>query len=136
MDTEHFAVGKDVSRRPNKSTLTFKTEVTDMHLVVDHCRKNNIQIPLEIYDRTQKPISYKEMPQFLRNYETYVDVRYVNGKILRDLSSTAIQSLACGLNVLDYNLNYRVMLPHEHEPKNVAAKVLNLYEQLLRINVS
>lgn len=133
VDTQLFTVGRQQWQRPAKGAITFKTEVTDMQLVLDHCIKNNIQIP-EIYDRTQRPIMYKEMPQFLRHYETYVDIRYVNGKILRDLSSTALQALSCGLKVLDYNLVCLDSLPMEHEARNAASKVLDVYERLLGID--
>jgi hypothetical protein len=127
IDVDHFRHLPRERQKPQKNALTFKTEATDMGLVLDHLKRNNIQVPLEVYDRTTRPIMYKDMPLFLGGFETYVDIRYVNGKLLGDFSSTALQALACGLRVLDYNSKFQDALPREHEAQNVAAKVLDLY---------
>jgi hypothetical protein len=132
VDTSHFSMRKEEVHDLRKVAVTIKTEVTDMQLVLDHYGKNNIGKPLEVYDRTIKPIMYKDMPSFLKRYETYVDIRFVNGKILGDLSSTALQSLACGLNVISYDLSYLESLPQEHEASNVVSRVLHIYEKLLQ----
>jgi hypothetical protein len=132
VDTSHFSMRKEEVHELRKVAVTIKTEVTDMQLVLDHYGKNNIGKPLEVYDRTIKPIMYKDMPSFLKRYETYVDIRFVNGKILGDLSSTALQSLACGLKVISYDLRYLESLPQEYEASNVVSRVLHFYEKLLQ----
>ena len=72
---------------------------------------------------------FKEMPQLLNKYEVYVDIRYVNNIILENLSKTAIESLACGLKVLDYGLNLRSSVPQEHLPVNVTSLLSKLYSR-------
>jgi hypothetical protein len=70
---------------------------------------------------------YADMPGFLKKYQIYVDIRYIKQTILRNLSSTALQSLASGLRVLDYQLNYHDTFPVEHDPVNLTRKLLGLY---------
>ena len=131
VDTSHFnTIVEEISRF--KTAVTIKTELTDMGLVLDYCKKNNIQMSIKVHDRTTNPIKYKDMPRFLRDYETYVDVRFVNGKILGDLSSTALQSLACGLKVLSYDLTYIKSLPKQHDGSVIASKVMSMYERLIK----
>jgi hypothetical protein len=59
---------------------------------------------------------YGDMPAFLKKYIFYVDVRYVDDKILENLSKTALAALACDLDVLDYKLNRRHALHVENDP--------------------
>jgi glycosyltransferase involved in cell wall biosynthesis len=127
IDTDHFLNLPRHRMNQQNNGLTFRTEASDMRLIMAHLKKHNIQVPLEVYDRTTKPIMYKDMPLFLSGYETYVDIRYVNGKLLGDLSSTALQALACGLSVIDYDMKLLESLPKEHQAPNVATKVLDLY---------
>jgi hypothetical protein len=72
---------------------------------------------------------YGEMPDFLKQYELYVDIRYVNKKVLENLSKTALESLACGLRVLDYKLNYHKGLPSEHNPSHVISELSHIYSK-------
>ena len=64
-----------------------------------------------MYDRTKKPIMFRDMPSMLNSYQLYVDVRYVDNLVLENLSKTAIESLACGLQVLDYELKLVTTVP-------------------------
>jgi hypothetical protein len=132
VDTSHFNSGSQDLQSRKKAAVTIKTEVTDMQLVLDYYKKNDMTKALEVYDRTRQPIMYRDMPLFLKRYETYVDIRFVNRKILGDLSSTALQSLACGLNVISYDLSTLDSLPVQHKAPQVASKVLGLYEELLK----
>ncbi|HEY7111041.1 MAG TPA: hypothetical protein VH415_16565 [Nitrososphaeraceae archaeon] len=134
VDINHFLNLQRIRTNKQKNAFTFKTEAVDMDLVVDHLKKHSIQVPLEVHDRTTKPIMYKDMPLFLNGFETYIDIRYVNGKLLEDLSSTALQALACGLSVIDYELNLLKSLPKEHQAPNVADKVLDLYTRSIQPN--
>jgi hypothetical protein len=125
VDTEHFA--PDGIPEQKKCALTFNTEVTDISRAIDYCNKNNIHLDIEVYDRTRNPIMYSEMPAFLKRYQIYVDIRYVKQTILKNLSSTALQSLASGLRVLDYQLKYRDIFPIEHDPVTLTRQLLKLY---------
>src|SRR5919198_568497 len=103
------------------------TEVTDIQWALDYCKRNNIVLDIEVYDRMKNPIMYNAMPNFLRRYKIYVDIRYVNKTTLQNLSKTALEALACGLKVLDYQLQYHQGLPIEHNPTNVISRLSTIY---------
>jgi hypothetical protein len=73
---------------------------------------------------------YADIPDLLRAYRTYVDIRYVNDTVLKNLSSTALQALASGLRVLDFNLQFRQGLPPEHDAVNVVSQLSGIYKDL------
>jgi hypothetical protein len=125
VDTEHFI--PDAVPDQKKCALTFNTEVTDISRAIEYCNKNNIHLDIEVYDRTRNPIMYSEMPAFLKRYRVYVDIRYIKQTILENLSSTALQSLASGLRVLDYQLKYHDIFPIEHDPVILTRQLLKLY---------
>ena len=90
---------------------------------MQYCKKNNIRLNIDVHDRAKQPIMYRDMPGFLKRYAIYVDIRYVNGLLLPNLSKTALEALGCGLRVLNYNLQYHDNLPFEHQPLNVVLRV-------------
>lgn len=129
IDTEHFSPNGN----PNaelKEAFTINSEVTNIQRALDLCKKNRINLNIEVIDRTKNPILYADIPDFIREYRTYVDIRYVNDIVLENLSSTALQSLACGLSVVDYNLEFRRGLPKEHDAINVASQLSEIYSEL------
>jgi hypothetical protein len=128
VDTDHFKPDS-ISKNEQKEALTIDTEVTDIQWALDYCKRHNISLNIEVYNRIKNPIIYKDMPEFLRRYKTYVDIRYVNKTILQNLSKTALEALACGLKVLDYQLKYRQGLSREHDPINVISRLSNIYSQ-------
>lgn len=127
VDTDHFKPDASVNRQ--KKALTINTEVTDTEEALQYCKSNNINLDVQVYDRTTNPIIFKEMPQLLNSFEIYVDIRCLNHTILNNLSKTAIESLACGLQVLDYKLTFRRSLPSEHLPLNVVSQLSKLYRK-------
>jgi hypothetical protein len=126
VDIEHFRPDDNRLNR-GKRALTIRSEVTDIEWALDYCKRNNVDLDIETYDRTQNPVMYQDMPSFLKRYNTYVDIRLVNGKILENLSKSALESLACGLEVLDYRLHYLRGLPSEHDPSAVLSKLAKIY---------
>jgi hypothetical protein len=112
-----------------KNALTIKTEVTDTRWAIDYCNNNNINVDIEVYDRAQSPIMYADMPNFLRQYSMYVDIKYVNETVLEALSKTGLEALACGLKVLNYRLEYRQGLPIEHDPTRVVSILSKIYAE-------
>lgn len=130
VDTDHFKVDLNLPRQ-QKNGLTMDTEVTDIKKTLHYCKKNKIDFAIDVYDRTKKPVMYEDMPDFLKAYKVYVDIRYVNGKILKNFSKTALEALACGLEVLDYQLKYRKGLPPEHDPMKVSSQLLDIYRKAL-----
>jgi glycosyltransferase involved in cell wall biosynthesis len=137
VDADHFrpaAAYKSAGQNNDGMALTFNTETADLQLVVRHFEKSGLPYELEVYDRTKDPIKYGDMPAFLGQYEAYADIRYVNGKVLENLSKTALEALACGLKVIDYQGNVRGSLPPEHEPAGVASRFVGMYQGLLEDN--
>lgn len=126
VDTDHFRpVSFSTDRQ--KDALIMATEAIDIRPALDYCRNHNISLGIEVYDRTKSPIMYSQMPNFLRSYKVYADIRYVNQRILENLSKTALESLASGLTVLDYRLKSIQKLPNEHLPMNVVSQLEYLY---------
>jgi hypothetical protein len=133
VDVDHFKPDRIYEKK--KNAITFKTEVTDIGWALDYCRDNNINLDIEVYDRAHSPIMYANVPNFLRQYTVYVDIRYINETLLQALSKTALEALACGLKVLNYRLEYRQGLPVEHDPKNVISRLSNIYSEKRKRNL-
>jgi glycosyltransferase involved in cell wall biosynthesis len=127
IDTDHFRPEKS-SSKPERA-LTMDTEATDIRLALNYCKKQNVELDIDVYNRIRDPIMYGDMPAFLKKYGLYIDVRYVDGRILENLSKTALEALACGLDVLDYKLNRRHGLPVEYNPMNVTSRLETIYLQ-------
>lgn len=128
VDKDHFNEKSNVPAI-NERAILIKSEVTDVEPAIEYIRQKGLDLNLEIYDRTKNPISYMDFPNFLKNYDIYVDLRFVNNKLLQNLSTTALQALGCGLRVLNYNLEYIDKLPAEHYPWNVTNKLSSIYSQ-------
>jgi len=127
IDTDHFTPDKSSSRPERAQALTMDTEATDIQLTLSYCKRHNVKLDIDVYNRIRDPIMYGDMPAFLKKYGLYIDVRYVDGKILENLSKTALEALACGLDVLDYKLNHRHGLPEEYNPVNVTSRLETIY---------
>lgn len=128
IDTNHFnkKLVKEGSSNVYKGILV-NSEVTNVNLAINYCKNKNINLDIDIHDRTKNPISYKNIPDFLKKYDVYIDLRFVNGKLLRNLSKTALEALACGLKVINYNFEYIDNLPSEHYPTNVITMLSSIY---------
>lgn len=130
VDTDHFCISKKQITNVENSYFTFSTEATsNTNWIMKYCKQFGID-NLQIIDRTKYPITYKEMPNFLKSFNTYVDIRYVNDTLLKNFSKTALESLACGLKVIDYELKTWDILPDANEPTNVVKKVMGIYEEI------
>jgi hypothetical protein len=128
IDTNHF--NNNLVEESSVDTykgLLINSEVTNIELAIDYCKYKKINLNIDIYDRTKKPICYKDFPNFLKKYDVYIDLRFVNQKLLKNLSKTALEALACGLRVLNYNLEYVDSLPSEHCPTNVIKTLSSIY---------
>lgn len=128
IDTDHFTPDKISSPKvETQQALTMNTEAIDIQMTLSYCKKNNVSLDIEVYNRMRDPIMYGDMPAFLKKYEVYVDVRFVDGKILENLSKTALEALACGLDAIDYKLHRRHGLPEEYNPMNVTSRLETIY---------
>lgn len=124
IDIEHFVPNGTVKM---DKALTIDTEAIDINLTLDHCKKKGMDFDIDIYNRIQNPIMYSDMPTFLKKYGTYIDIRYVDGILLKNLSKTALEALACGLDVIDYRITRIQGLPTEYEPVNVVSRLDSIY---------
>ena len=107
VDVDHFSKNNTNHNTVyNNNALTIKTASGDIQKTLLYCKENNINLKIDLYDKTKTPILYEEIPNFLKKYDVYVDIRIVNDKILENFSKTALESLACGLKVLNYKLEY------------------------------
>ncbi len=113
-----------------RCAVTMDNEVTDIPWALEYLKKNNIDLDITVHDRIRHPLMYQDLPNFLKQYKTYVDIRYVNKKIIPALSKTALESLACGLDVLDYQLQFRNRLPEEHYPSSVISNLSKVYDEI------
>lgn len=85
----------------------------------------------EIIDLDHVQIPYRFMPNVLSKYEIYVDIKIMPwGQELVDLSTTALQALACGLKVIHYGKEIE-NLPEEHKPENVINRLDQIYKEIL-----
>jgi hypothetical protein len=126
IDTEHFRE-QSFPNNHQIEALTIDSGVTNVQLALTYCKKHNLNLNIDIHDRTKNPIMFNDMPEFLRRYKIYVDIKFVDGEILQASSKTALEALACGLKVLDYRLQYQEGLPKEYDPLSVVSKILDLY---------
>lgn len=124
VDTEHFAPGDG----SNGKAFTIKTPRGDAQWVLDYLKSNGIDLQVDVIDREANPIPYAQVPSFLRQYKTYVDIKYIDGRLLHAMSKTGLESLACGLSVLDHELKYLHGLPDEHKPETAAGMTLGIYK--------
>ena len=126
IDLDHFHKNENHNKR--KRALLFKTETSNIKKTLETINKN-FNFSAEVHDRISNPIKYSQMPEFLNQYETYVDIRYVNELLLEDLSTTSLQSLACGLKVITPQLKILDSFPLQHNPTQIVDKLLKLYKQ-------
>jgi hypothetical protein len=135
VDVEHFSKDNAVIINEfNDNALTIKTQTGNIEKTLQYCKENNIDLKIDVFYRTKMPILYEDIPNLLKKYKVYVDIKVVNDKILESLSKTALESLACGLKVLNYKLEYLDKLPEMHNPVNVINQLENIYNktELLR----
>ncbi len=128
VDTDHFRPGGN--NNSSGKAFTIRTPRGDAQWVLDYLKNNNIDLQVEVIDREANPIPYAQIPAFLKQYETCVDLKYIDGKLLHAMSKTGLESLACGLSVLDYGLRRVKGLPEKHKPELVAGKMLDIYHSI------
>ena len=73
-----------------------------------------------------KDIEYKEMPLILNSIKIFHD-----RKTIKSLSKTALEALACGCKVIDFNGNQHIIFPEKHRADNVAFKLYQIYKGVL-----
>ena len=92
IDTDHFNNKKLTKERSvdiSKGVIV-NSEVTNIELAMNYFEHKKIDLNIDIYDRTKNPIYYEDVPNFLKKYDVYVDLRFVNRKLLKNLRSISM----------------------------------------------
>lgn len=127
VDVEHFN-SKASLNMAKLNAVTIIHDKIQISKIFELLETNGMNLDFDVHDRNEKPIKYREMPNFLKRYECYIDLRIIDNILLDNLSLTALQSLSCGLRILDYNLKFRVNLAPEHHPQTVLDHIYKIYE--------
>ena len=78
-------------------------------------------------------VRHEDMPNVLSKYEYYIDMRKPPAHLVaRSVGKAALEALACGCSVVDWNGEVIRGLPEENDPRRVAAKWNVVYSGLLR----
>lgn len=78
-------------------------------------------------------IGYEQMPETLSRYAYYIDMRKPPGhNVARSVGKAALEALASGCKVIDWEGRIIEGFPAEHDGKSVAARWNAIYLELLR----
>ena len=119
VDTDHFYP----LHKKRKGSLTIISNNLNKEKTLEGLKEFS---DLKIIDKQEKKIPYEEMPNLLNQYETYVDYKVTDfGMLLKALSRTALEALACGCKVY-HDGKIISELPLEHKPEIVIKKLYTL----------
>jgi hypothetical protein len=124
VDTEHF---KSISglMMPNTALYCSAWYESGEHAKTYSSEHN---LCLTILDRKGGDwIDHRSFPKYLNQFEYYID-----RKEIHSLSKTALEALACGLKVVDWQGNILTGLPEIHKPENVAKLSIKIYQEKLK----
>lgn len=62
---------------------------------------------------------YRFTPHFYSGFDTFIDSKTVNGVQIKAMSKTALECLALGMTVIDWEDRIHKGLPEKHKPENV-----------------
>lgn len=85
-------------------------------------RAKDMGVELEVLERSERSIPYSEMPKFLSQFSLYFDQVDMPA-----LSKTALECLALGIPVVNWEGKKITALPRHHDPFEVAKKWLEVY---------
>jgi glycosyltransferase involved in cell wall biosynthesis len=90
------------------------------------------KLSLELVWAERWSIPHAEMPAFLSRSGYYIDLRKPPGRIqARSVGKAALEALACGCKVIDWEGNVLDRFPPEHDPRRVAAHWHGVYADLI-----
>jgi glycosyltransferase involved in cell wall biosynthesis len=116
VDTELFSPRPKL--RETDSAVHFISVPDDLKLV----RKRAEELKLNLL-MSRRDLKYHDVPQLLWHFQYLIDQQ-----LFRALSKLALESLACGLRVVDWNGHIHEGLPKEHRPENVAIRLKEIIE--------
>jgi len=125
-DTKSFS---NVHINKNGKALCFISKNLD----IDATKKFNSEIKREItyYDMNKDGmIDIRNMPEFLADYEYYIDNKVTDfGEYMDLISSTGLQALSLGLKVI-HNGHEITQFPEHYKPEIIIKKLEGIYESL------
>lgn len=80
-----------------KRALTFEYGATLR--AAEYARRYNLDLTV----LPRGSVMYRDMPDLLRSFDWYLDIKRGRSEILPALSMTGLQALACGLEVIRYD---------------------------------
>ena len=87
---------------------------------------------VQYVDRDRCYWMYSEMPNFLRMFKNYVDMKFTYDnppRLLPDMSATGVQALACGLKV--WNGDGPIRQPHDVLHRHDSKRIIEIFEREL-----
>lgn len=118
-----------VSKR-SRNALHFKHDADDEAFILAITHNLNL---IKMHDRVREPVAYQEMPKIFNEFGYYIDVKKKFGKLLRSLSKTGLEALACGCKVVQWDSKIIHELPFCHKPFYCAKNVFDEYKKILEI---
>lgn len=116
-------------RQPNGNgrAFTFSIHNMDMDKIKHYCTDT-----IPTYDELIRNKEYRDMPDVFHRYSKYVDVKIMRGDKtpLQAYSTTGLQALSCGLEVINYKLESIRGMPNEHTPEYVIPKLMEIYNSV------
>lgn len=123
IDTDHF---KPISNRFRSGSLCI-TRKEDDQLVRDHVEGLGLK-NVQFIPRHKNPKPYKELPCMFSAFDSYVDIKFQDNKILPTDSKTGYEALSCGLSRIDNHGNITTGLPKYMCPEEVLKQIEPLYQ--------
>jgi len=126
VDIEHF---KEIEVKNNGYALYSINHYEDAYKRLNELKDTYEFTFIEMLDRKKGEfIKYEDMPNILKKFEFYIDRNNI-----KSLSKTALESLAMGIKVVDWNNNIIEGLTSDHYPDNVSKLTLKIYDEIVSI---
>jgi hypothetical protein len=100
-------------------------------LAIDLAKQYDLE--LIIHERDEQPLPHVEFLEKIATYEYFIDVRREStntDEVLQSLSLTALEALASGSKVIDWNGDLIEDFPVEHSPKYVTSLLYDIYREI------
>ncbi|HLN35747.1 MAG TPA: hypothetical protein VK250_10775 [Nitrososphaeraceae archaeon] len=103
-----------------------KTDNLNIGLLKNYLKSNNLEFILQIHDRKANPIFYNDMSYLLNKFDSYVDIHFINNRLLENFSRTPLKCFAYNLKVLTYDLKIINNFPQKHDGYGITAKLMSI----------
>ncbi len=133
IDTEMFHPLAEIATQSKALCYQTQPSQLDKKLVIDWLFENGWR-GVDVVDRTklESQIPYSKIQKHFSQFGTYIDIRYQNGKVIDDWSSTAEQFLNMGIPVYDWNNELRKGLDSKYKSENVLKQLKSTYETITK----